>query len=43
MDYEVLYFLKMIFAFGFTYYTYRKSKEIINNQRTIINNNNFSI
>lgn len=26
MDYEVLYFLKMVFAFGFTYYTYYKTK-----------------
>lgn len=43
MDYEVLYFLKMVFAFGFTYFTYYKTKSIIQNTRTILNNNKFTI
>jgi len=43
MDYEVLYFLKMAFAFGLTYFTYYKTKEIINNRPVITKNDKFEI
>lgn len=43
MDYEVLYFLKMVFAFGFTYYTYYKTKQVIDSYRTIIKNDKFTV
>ena len=43
MDYEVLYFFKMLIAFGFTYFTYYKTKDIINQHRIVGSNDHFHI